>query len=227
MSTPCYLGGTRIVAKFHAGTQIQSEDSEIAIENLKEGDLVLTISGQYEPVKWVGHFSRKIDIKEVEGVNESYPVRIRKGSFADNQPKRDLYVSQLHSLWVDGILVPAIDLVNDLTITIEPQSEVTYYHVELHSHSIIYADGMPAETYLDDDNRESFVTDTGPINEVTALHPTMPSPISAEIWQTKGYAVPVRSGPKLDQVRANLLSRAESVLNSVDQRLDSSAVKVA
>ena len=224
---PCYLNGTMIVAKFRAGTQIQSEESEIAIENLKEGDLILTTSGQYEPVKWVGHFSQTIDVNEVEGVHESYPVRIRKGAFADNQPKRDLYVSQLHSLWVDGILVPAIDLVNDLTITIEPQLEVTYYHVELNAHSIIYADGMTAETYLDDNNREIFITDTGPINDVTTLHPEMPSLSSAEIWKQKGYAIPVRSGPQLDLVRANLLARAESVLNVIDQHKERTVVKAA
>ena len=227
MDDPCFLIGTKIASKFLSGTQIQSEDSEIAVENLKAGDLVLTNSGQYVPVQWIGHFSRKIDNIEDEGGDESYPVRIRKDAFADNQPKRDLYVSQLHSLWVDGILVPAIDLVNDLTITIEPRSEVTYYHIELNAHSIIYADGMTAETYLDDNNRESFVTDTGPVNDVTTLHPTMPSLNSAEIWQKKGYAIPVRSGPELDKVRANLIARAEAVLKASSQPKDSTVVKAA
>ena len=218
------------VVCFLSSTLIQSEDGEIAIENLNQGDLVLTASGQYEPVQWVGHFSKKIDLNQVDGIHSAYPVRICKDAFAKDQPKRDLYVSQLHSLWVDGVLVPAIDLVNDLTITIEARAEVTYYHLELPTHNVIYANGMTAESYLDDNNRAIFVTDTGPVSDVTVFDPEMPELSSAEIWEQKGYAKVVRSGPQLDQIRARLLARAKTLAKALvlaDSHADSSAMKAA
>jgi hypothetical protein len=210
-------------ACFVGGTLIQLEDCEIAIEDLQEGDMVLTVSGEYEPVKWVGHFSKTIDASDPDASIKSYPVRIAKDAFAQNQPKRDLYVSREHSLWVDDVLVPAMDLVNDLTITIQERPEVTYYHVELPTHNVIYAEGLPAESYLDDNNKSIFITDTGPASNVTMIDPEMPQLTSKEIWETKGFAKVVRKGQDsiADQIFERLLQRAKllsSATASVKQR---------
>lgn len=210
-------------ACFVGGTLIQLEDCEIAIEDLQEGDMVLTVSGEYEPVKWVGHFSKTIDASDPDASLNSYPVRIAKDAFAPNQPKRDLYVSRLHSVWIDDVLVPAMDLVNDLTITIEERSEVTYYHLELPTHNVIYAEGLPAESFLDDNNKSIFVTDTGPVSKVTIFDPEMPLLTSKEIWDAKGFAKVARKGedPVVDQIFERLLLRAKllsSADDSVEQR---------
>ena len=214
-SGACYL----------SGTLIEAEDGEIAIENLNQGDLVLTASGQYEPVQWLGHFSKKIDPNKVEGTSASYPVRICKDAFAKDQPKRDLYVSQLHSLWIDDVLVPAIDLVNDVTITIEARTEVVYYHLELPTHNVVYANGLAAESYLDDNNRDIFVTDAGPVSNVTVFDPEMPALTSPEIWEKKGFAKVVRSGPQLDEIRARLLARANVLAAAHEQHNNTSRAK--
>ena len=55
------------------------------------------------------------------------------------------------------MLVPARLLVNGASIVRETtERRVTYYHVELDAHDIIFADGMAAESYLDTGNRAMF-----------------------------------------------------------------------
>ena len=176
--------------------------------------MVLTLSGDLEPVKWIGH--RTVDCKRHPDSNEANPVRILKGAFSENQPSRDLFLSPLHSLYVNGIFVPAIDLVNDLTIFQEARSKITYYHVELASHNVIYAEGMTAETYLDDNNRDFFVT--GADSEVVQLDASMPQMTSDEIWQNKGFAKVMREGAEVEAIRAQLLGRAALVLDEVEQK---------
>jgi Hint domain len=209
------------------GTLIQSEDALVAIEDLREGDLVLTLSGKLEPVQWLGHFTVESELEPGETEHRGFPVRITKDAFAVNQPSRDLLVSQLHSIFVDGVFVPAIDLVNDVTVKVEPRSESIYYHVELPSHNVIYAEGLPSESYLDDNNRHIFITDAGPVSEVTALNPDMPALASDVIWAQKGYATVIRSGLQLERIRANLLERAKVLASSAVSKQASKLRKVA
>lgn len=61
---------------------------------------------------------------------------------------------------VDGVLCEAGALVNGTTITRVPLSEFgksyTVYHVETEAHEIIFANGVPAETFVDNVTRRAF-----------------------------------------------------------------------
>jgi len=204
-SIPCYAKGTFIA----------TSESSVPVERLQEGDLVLTLSGDLEPIQWVGQ--RTVDCKRYDAPGEVNPVRICKGAFAENQPSRDLFLSPLHSVYVNGIFVPAIDLVNDLTVFQEDRSKITYYHVELSSHNVIYAEGLPAETYLDDNNRSFFVG--GSDGEVVQLDTNIPPMVSAEIWEQKGFAKVMREGAEVEAIRAQLLERATILLDNLERQV--------
>lgn len=152
-ATPCFVTGTYIL----------TTNGNVAVEDLKVGDLVITASGTEVPVQWIGHQTvrceRTFDPKQV------WPVRICANAFGDLQPERDLFVSPGHALWVPfmgtGVLIPALSLVNDATVAQVKVDEVSYWHIELASHDILLANGLPAESYIDVDNRSFFNSSDG------------------------------------------------------------------
>jgi Hint domain len=205
---------TAVITCYAKGTMVTTEHGEVPVEKLREGDLVLTLSGDYSPVKWLGH--RRIDCKQHANPADAYPVRIVQDAFGLNMPSRDLFLSPLHSVFVDGIFVPVIDLVNDVTIFQEVRSKITYYHVELPKHDVIFAEGLTAETYLDDNNRDFFIdanTDVIPLGE-----PSMPKMTSAEIWTAQGFAKVHREGPEVDAIRQKLLEQAAQLVGKKAQK---------
>lgn len=133
---------------FVAGTQIETETGLKQIDEIEIGDRVRTADNGFQSVRWVGHTT-------VAGQGALAPVRISKGALGNS---RDLLVSQNHRMLLNGrhfaalfdeptALVPARMLINDTTIRRAPMDEVTYYHVMLDTHEIIYAEGCPSETF--------------------------------------------------------------------------------
>jgi hypothetical protein len=134
-------------------------------------------------------------------------------------------VSPLHSIYVGGVMIPAIHLVNGVSVTQEQQETlVTYYHVELPQHNAVFAEGLPAETYLDTtpENRYFFSANKAdqkvfPINRQFPACP-QGTPVWQHIWDTQGYAPLTQSGPILEAVKASLMERALQLVQE-DQRL--------
>ena len=72
-----------------------------------------------------------------------------RSALGPNTPHRDLYLSRYHSLYLDGVLIPAVDLINGSTIARVddiPLREIEYFHIKLDRHSVIYAEGAACET---------------------------------------------------------------------------------
>ncbi len=90
------------------------------------------------------------------------PVVIKPEAFGKGLPLRQLRLSPLHAIYVEGALIPAVLLVNGATITRDDRAQaVTYYHVELARHDIVKAEGLPTETYRDTGNRHRFAEARG------------------------------------------------------------------
>jgi hypothetical protein len=138
---------------FSSGTRILTMRGEVAVEDLRVGDRAITATGEARTVTWTGH--RRLGTDRPMPADQA-PVRIRSGAFGHGLPTRDLLLSPGHPVLVDaeadgrgGVLVPVMCLVNGTTIARTKATQVTYWHVELDTHDILLAEGLPAESFLD------------------------------------------------------------------------------
>ena len=145
-----------LIECFLTGTRILTNQGEIAVEDLKIGNQVQTADGKLETIKWIGR--QTIRPNQVRNPLRGYPVLIKAGALGSSIPCRDLYVSPDHSLFIDGILINAGALVNDISILkTQPTETFTYYHIELENHCLLIAEGAAAESYLPQkENREEY-----------------------------------------------------------------------
>jgi|ERR1700730_18060567 hypothetical protein len=138
---------------FLSGTRIKSTKGEVSIEELRIGDSVLTVSGEARPIKFVG--TRKVSRELSEPwTGERAPVKISRFAIDGKAPHSDLYVSPAHAIYIDGILIPARNLVNGVTIVADAKPEalsLTYFHIELDTHEAILAEGLGVESFLRND----------------------------------------------------------------------------
>src|SRR6516162_6866506 len=139
---------TAAVICFLKGTRIWTPDGETGVEYLRINDLVVTSLGEAKPIQWV--WKRRFErLSGQEWAEEIAPVRVARSALGPNTPHRDLYLSRYHCLYVDGVLIPAVDLVNGSTIVRVYDihlREIEYFHIKLERHSVIYAEGAPCET---------------------------------------------------------------------------------
>jgi Hint domain-containing protein len=156
------------LACYLSDTQIATPSGEVPVQNLRAGDLVIVQRAgrqSEEKVKWVGN--RCITLAGYPRPDRAAPICIRRDAMAPAQPNRDLRVSPDHCILIEDKLIPAVMLVNDMTIVQERgQVSLHYFHVELDRHGILLAEGLPTESYLDTGNRATF-TNAG----VAMLHP--------------------------------------------------------
>jgi len=186
--------GTEIVAAcFCAGTRIRCRRGEVAIENLRVGDLVRTRDGTFQPIRWIGR--RSYPRAYVAAYRWVRPVLIKAGALGDGLPQRDLRVSPEHAMYLDGMLIAARDLVNGTSI-VQPESaeSASYFHLEFDRHEIIFAEGAPSESFVDDESRLYFDNAA----EYWLHHP------EARPMPGRFYAPRLDEGPDLERVRNRL-----------------------
>jgi hypothetical protein len=142
---------------FAEGTLIRTPRGDVAIETLQVGDAILTAKGETRAIKWLS--SRTVDCRRHPQPVSAMPIKIAAGAFGPDAPYSDLFVSPGHAICVavvDEVLIPASSLINGSTIEQIDVEEITYWHVELESHDIILANGLPTESYIDVGNRGFF-----------------------------------------------------------------------
>ena len=197
-------GGTAIGLAppcFCRGTLIRTPHGEIAVEDLAIGDKLVTLSGEARRVRWIGR--RAYDGRFIAGKPEVLPIRIAAGALADDVPARELWLSPEHSLFIDGVLAQAKHLLNGMTISqAERVERVEYFHIELDAHDIIVAEGAPAETYVDCDNRLMFANAA----EYDGLYPAD----DRGRWQFCAPRLEEGSG-ELAAIRVALMTRAAAL----------------
>ncbi|MFB2593275.1 Hint domain-containing protein [Paracoccus sp. p4-l81] len=138
---------------FARGTMILTERGTVAIEDLAEGDMVMTRDNGAQPIRWIGSSSINLDRRP-----HLAPIRIRAGALGAGQPTADLLVSPQHRILVQSAIaqrlfgapevlvaakqllqVDGIDIATDL-------AEVDYFHMLFDAHEVVTSNGAASES---------------------------------------------------------------------------------
>ena len=129
------------------------------MQDLQIGDEVQTLAGR-KTIKWIGY--NKFTKAEGRAWHDNVmPIRVARFAIDNRTPHRDLYLSPLHCIFFNEALIPVMYLINEASIaqgTPSYMSAIEYYHIDLDTHEVIYAEGALIESFWDEDgsSRENF-----------------------------------------------------------------------
>lgn len=150
---PVGIEADAFVVCFREGTRIRCPNGEIPVEQLTAGDMVETLDHGAQPITWLARE------QVAHGVGTS-PIRIGKHALGEQLPSRDLFLSPQHLVMItskvalrmfgeDQVFVPAKSLTGTNQISqCSGQGDVTYWHVLLKRHEVLFAEGAMVESFL-------------------------------------------------------------------------------
>lgn len=147
---------------FTPGTGIATDRGQVAVEELRRGDRVVTRDNGIQRIEWTGR--RSFDHSELRENVELRPVLVRAGAFGAGRPLRDLIVSPAHRFLVsvdqsflnigddgDEHLIAARHLVDNDRVRHVDMLGVSYLHILCDRHQVILANGVWTESFHPDD----------------------------------------------------------------------------
>ncbi len=134
---------------FTPGTRILTEHGERPIETLRAGDRLLTRDRGLRPIRWIGHST-------VAGQGKFAPIALNSNVL--DGARRPLLVSPQHRMLFTGykaellfgdpeVLIAAKHLVDGWDVRVVPRKRVTYFHLMLDRHEVIFAEGAATESF--------------------------------------------------------------------------------
>lgn len=134
---------------FTPGTRIDTPNGQRLIEDLQVGDLVMTLDDGPQAIRMI------LDDR-FHAVRNCAPIHFAKGAIGNDAP---LVVSPQHRMLLRGpqaelyfgqeeVLAAAKHLVNGDTIRQVFGGDVRYIHLLFETHQIVFAQGVPSESYF-------------------------------------------------------------------------------
>jgi Hint domain-containing protein len=159
-------------ACFTPGTWIDVPGGRRLIEELRPGDLVLTRDHDAQPLL-------QLSRQRVTASGVFAPVRFAAGALGNEAA---LLVSQQHRMLITGwraqlyygedeVLVPALHLLNDHSIRLQPGGQVEYIHLLFQRHEIVTAAGIASESFYP--AQADAQADRAAAAEIRALFPDL------------------------------------------------------
>lgn len=194
-------------ACFVSGTHILTSKGPVAVENLKQGDLIETSDGSYSRLQLL--LSRRFSTAELQTSPKLRPIRIMADTLGESLPKRDLLISPQHRmlaksviakrmLGTDEVFISATKLTALPGIFVDTtEQDVTYFHLVLDKHHVIFAEGAPTESFYCGPNALKALS-TQALEEIRAIFPSL--------LETDAPPLSARPTPK-GAVQKHLLSR--------------------
>ena len=146
----------KMIPCFTPGTMITTRRGEVAVEELRARDEVLTRDGGFRRLVWTG--KRVLSAADLVAEPALRPVRIAAGALGAGLPQRDMLVSPQHRMLIEGhraemlfgegeVLVAAKHLTGLDGVDHVRTDGVTYIHIMFDRHEIVCADGAWSESF--------------------------------------------------------------------------------
>ncbi len=179
---------------FTPGIMIATDRGEVAVEDIRPGDMVLTADNGYQPVRWTG--SRSLTQLDLARHPELRPVVIRKNAFGN---RRTIRVSPQHAFAVLGKgrehlirAKHAAEAMGGQVARVDRRCEqVTYIHIMFDRHEVIFAEGAPTESFYPGPMALNAL-DRPALNELLMLFPSLAQVALQEQTAAGLYGTPAR-----------------------------------
>lgn len=145
---------------FTPGTLISTVHGPRLVEDLRPGDLIVTRDNGPQPLRWIGQ-------KTVAATGVNAPIRLHQ-SLLQGATAPLLVSPQHRMLWTGSraqmlfgdneVLVAAHHLLSNPGAQRIEGGDVTYMHLMLDQHEVIYANGAPTESFFPGDAALSALT---------------------------------------------------------------------
>nr|WP_319949361.1 Hint domain-containing protein [uncultured Shimia sp.] len=150
------FGQIENVICFTPGTAILTPFGEVAVEDLKEGDRVVTRDNGLQTVRWAG--KKRLSGRDLLARPHLRPILIRKGSLGSNVPDRDMMVSPNHRMLLvsreaqllfqeSEVLVAAKHLTHMQGVQQQATTGIEYVHFLCDQHEVVMANGSWSESF--------------------------------------------------------------------------------
>lgn len=142
-------------ACFTAGTVVETDKGFVAIETLREGDLVKTRRG-FQPVRWTG--TKRMDHIDLMANPKMLPIRVPAGAFGGGLPTRDVLFSPQHRVVVRSAIVDRVAGSEEALVAVKhlvgyngievagDLRNVCYVHIATDEHDVVTVEGIESET---------------------------------------------------------------------------------
>lgn len=141
---------------FTSGTSIMTQSGPKQVDDLRQGDKVVTRDNGLQEVCWIG--SRTV-LRRDAHFQRLAPVQVAAGALGNGMPERDTVFSPNHGiLWQQSsldllsgqseVFAAAKTLVGHAGITRLRSEKVTYVHVMFERHEALLSNGMWSESFL-------------------------------------------------------------------------------
>ncbi|TCP61417.1 intein [Rhodovulum bhavnagarense] len=145
-----------IIPCFTPGTLIATPKGERPVEELREGDKVITRDNGIQEIRWIG--TTNVSSERLAHDKHLMPVLIRAGALGHGLPERDMLVSPQHRVLVANdrtalyfeereVLVAAKHLVNNRSIQRVAPRALSYLHFMFDQHEVVLSDGAWTESF--------------------------------------------------------------------------------
>ena len=175
---------------FTPGTLIATPRGEVPVEQLREGDKVITRDNGIQEIRWTGR--RDMTAADFATAPHLRPVLVRKGALGNGLPERDMLVSPNHRLLVANdrtalyfdeheVLVAAKHLVAGESIRTIQSSGTSYIHFMCDRHEVVLSDGAWTETFQPGDMTLKGMGNAQR-NEIFEIFPELKTPAGVDSY---------------------------------------------